>query len=154
LSDEKLFTLGQIITNCNLYDNDYLSIVNDEKTLLDISKKINCTKELTDTNFIGRDKSYKRLKLDDYRFVTNCLNRGVSGDMMYQEFPPYKWQPIVDGMMSTIFYEERKGFKYLTLFSSKLILQVQDFMGGEIITRMQRDITNITLVRMKYILRF
>ena len=154
LNDDKLFTLGQMITNCNIYDKDFLSIVNDEKTLLDISKKIGCTRKITDTNFIGREKEYKRLRFDDYRFLTSCLDVGVHGDMVYQEFPPYKWQPILDGMMSTAFFEKRKGYRYLTLFSSKMILQIQDFVGGEISTRMQRDITNVSLIRMKYTLRF
>lgn len=154
IDDFKLFTLGQIITNCNIYEKDFISIVNDEKTLLDISKKINCTKEMTDTNFVGRDKEYKRLKIDDYRFVLNCIDVDIHGDMMHQEFPSYKWQPIVDGMMSTIFFEEKNGYKYLTLFSSKLISQVRDFIGGEIFTKMQRDISNTTFLRVKYILRF
>jgi hypothetical protein len=94
------------------------------------------------------------LRFDDHRFLISCLDVGVHGDMVYQEFPPYKWQPILDGMMSTAFFEKRKGYRYLTLFSSKMILQIQDFVGGEISTRMQRDITNVSLIRMKYTLRF
>ena len=154
IDDDKLYTLGQMIINCNIYEKDYLSIVSDEKTLLDISRKINCTRNLTDTNFIGRDKEYKRLRLDDYRFVFKLIDMGIHEDMSYQEFPPYKWQPILEGMMSTIFLEEKNGNKHLTLYSSKMALQIQDFIGGKIISRLQRDVTNISLVRTKYILVF
>jgi hypothetical protein len=154
LTDEKLYTLGQMMIHFNVSDIDVLSIVSDEETIKDICNKIKIKRiRMVPTNLIGNGE-YKRLYIEERKFIYNILGLGITKNMTDQEFPILKWEPIVEGMKSTGFFKKSETGNYLTLFSSKLALQISDFLGGKIYTKMERDEMDFDRIRFKYIVNF
>ncbi len=62
---------------------------------------------------------------------------GLVTNQYFQEYPPYD---ILSGLLDTDCYKEVDGVRTFRHRSSKLILEMQHYLGGEIITETYKDV--------------
>ncbi len=77
------------------------------------------------------------IEIHSDRIVEILKNYGLVSNPYYQEYPPYD---ILSGLLDTDCYKEVNGVRTFKHHSSKLILEMQNQLGGEIITETYKDV--------------
>jgi hypothetical protein len=132
LSKESLHTLGQVIA-CGFISNvRTVSITSDLLTLEKIQFKLG-------SNYVPKKAEMGKYMIEIHsgKMVNILQLYGLSTNRYLQEYPPYD---ILSGLLDTDCYKEVDGVRTFRHNSSKLILEMQHQLGGEIITETYKDV--------------
>ena len=132
ITDENKHTLGQVIACGTIQSDRDIIIKSDKMTIEKIQNKIG-------SNYAVRNSEMGKfqVKISSNRMVEILKNHGLVSNPYYQEYPPYD---ILSGLLDTDCYKEINGVKTFRHRSSKLILEMQYYLGGEIITETYKDV--------------
>jgi len=131
LDESKLITLGQLIVTGHIVDYRTFVIISNEKTILDISDKLDSTYPIETAGWklcrINITSSYLVKKLIELGFVSNYL---------YQDVPDDLW----DGIKRTHCYSVADdGVSVFRTDRSKVALWVCDRFGGKMDCQTMKD---------------
>jgi hypothetical protein len=123
LDEFNLITLGQLIITGHIVDYRTFQIISDERTILDISSKLESTYPLEVSH-----SGLFRIEIISSQLILRLIELGIVRNCLYQDVPDDLW----DGMSSTHCYSVADdGVNIFRTNRSKVALWVRDKFGGK-----------------------
>ena len=142
LTQEKIITLGQLITTCHIVDYNTIIIQSDESTMLDISNKLESAYKS-----VPAQLGLIRQKIISHKLVVRLTELGFQKRYLFQDVPLLDGDLIEsdkslwEGLKLTHSYSLVDGVNVFKTERSKVALWVRDRFGGKSITNTYKDLT-------------